>query len=312
MSSPVSVQRSKASLQVPQREFDEGLLSTAIIAVIVAIVCFLLFWILRAIFKTVYRYYTTHPRHPPEDNKWTSWIMNCIWRYRDENTLKTHGLDVLMYFWIVRICLFMVIGMLIFSIIFILPLNIAGSRNRQPTRTITKFYKGDTDQELTTPEERSCGCYSVREEETVINPTSGTAIQTMANIDPQRSPDKYFQIAHTFMMIYTTILFIWLTHWVYKKYDAYRMRYKLRKKPENYTVRISGFDKNMIKSGGDMKDVMESIFGKNSVQAVHIAPVGPGVSKLMLLRKKRFGYVQKKRIIFMGITTNGTKKTRKR
>lgn len=268
------------TIEVPQSDMDWALLTSAVITLAVSGIALFIFYFLRN--KWFHKYYTQNPRAPREDSVWYSWILDTIWRYDDESTLRNHGLDTLMFFWIIRVCLILNAAFLIYGIILILPFNIAGSRSRV-----------DNPDDKLTPR------------------VSGTAIQTFANINPKYIPDLYFQISHAIMMVFNTVVFMVVTLWVYKKFVAYRLRYKLRKKPENYTVRISGFDKKEFPTEIELKAVIERIFGPDSVQVIHIVPIGDGVSKLAALKARRFSYVTRKEEALIALTELEEKRAKK-
>lgn len=282
--------RREQTIVVPQSQFDEALLTSTVIVLVVALACAIAFYLLRLV---LHRWYTTHPRSPAEANRYYSFLPDTLWRYSDESVLKTHGLDYLMYFWVMRFCLAMVCAMALFSLFFVMPLNVAGSRSKTPAFNVTKYYQNGTNTELSQVN-LSSSCLQIDIQNITYFPTTGTAIQTMANINATASPDKYFLIAHTFHIMFNTICFMVFSYWLYDRYLQLRIRFRLRKKPENFTVRLSGYPKKVFDSPGKITDMMERIFGSGTVQCTHIVPIGPGVEKMRDLKNKRFALVKKK------------------
>eukprot|EP01125_Pyxidicula_operculata_P013371 TRINITY_DN4430_c0_g1_i2.p1 TRINITY_DN4430_c0_g1~~TRINITY_DN4430_c0_g1_i2.p1 ORF type:complete len:879 (+),score=125.77 TRINITY_DN4430_c0_g1_i2:286-2637(+) len=118
---------------------------------------------------------------------------------------------------------------------------------------------------------------------------TGLATISMANIDPDNPEDEKRFYAHSIASIFNTLVVCIGLYNVYRKYVSYRVEHLSRKRPENYTVRLSGFDKSYF-----TEDKIREYFDRISPDMVHQVKVVPYIPKLDNLRKKRFQLVKAK------------------
>jgi len=233
------------SIHPTQLTSDDSLLASLLITSSTILFVAILFLVLRIFMKSSY---VLHPFAPLESGLfgWIKVSIMCKWK----QFFRTHGLDSLIYLrFLATLCKLAILTM-IFGMVVTVPVNYTGSRKNLP---------------LGHP-------YHV----------SGTAIISIANIDPETS-DGYRFWAIVVSVYFNSITSFYFFSKVYSTYHKYRLRLKARRSPENLTVRIKNIPMEITED--QIKEKFYQIF-PGKVIAVHRVPYIPNIIEIQEMKRK--------------------------
>lgn len=249
-----------------QINLDYALLGSLIINSVFMVLFFIFFLISRLVAPKIYRKKSTKPKYYP---LWRAFLH--LFTIKDDDLQRDHGVDTYMFIYVFRNIFFITAVITLVNWIFIIPVNVLAGTMR------FKYFTGVCN-DTSTPGGNATNC-------TIWN-VSGTNILTINNIDDSNEVEKAAYSCHTIITFLEAIFICFWYRRMYIHWVELRLKYKNLKKPMNYAVKVSGYDKDKF-TEASLKKSIEEIFRVNLL-SIHFVPNIPVLDKL---RKDRYRLV---------------------